>query len=97
MGNCCSTKIENKVNSDNINNGIYARNTGGSQIHQNFPRFTGRYGGKKSCPFCYEPIGENFIAKKMYDTCAKCNIKINDTFGFKCMKCGGCFHSICVN
>ena len=95
MGNCCTTNI--KSNSDNINNGIYARGTGASQIQQNFPRFNGRNGGRKSCPFCNEPIGSNFFLKKMYNTCAKCGVQINRDFGFECKNCGGYFHSICAN
>ena len=98
MGNCCTTKIKSKVNSDNTNNGIYARNTNGSQFQQNFPRTNSGYSRKKCCPYCFEPIGEDFHIQYLTtrEKCAKCNKYIGGYFKsencFKCEKCEAYFH-----
>lgn len=104
MGNCCTTKIESKVNSDNTNNGIYARNTNGSKFQQNFPRTNSGNGGKKACPYCFEPIGKDFhvqcLTFSTSEKCAKCNDYIGldkPENGFKCEKCQACFHLKCVD
>ena len=93
---CCQTNNQTKVNSENTNNGIYARNTGASQIQQIFPRPSGGNGGNKRCPFCNEPIGKNFFARKFnWEKCARCGTTL-DNFGFECKNCGGYFHTICA-
>ena len=101
MGNCCSTKIKSKVNSDNTNNGIYAINSNASQFQQNFPSINSRIGDKKSCPYCGEPIGRFFgvrvIPQYNPKKCAVCNGLLQGENSFECAKCNyAVFHLNCV-
>ena len=100
MGNCCTTKVDTKVNSDNTNNGINARNTNGSQFQQNYPRTNSSNGGKKACPYCFEPVGKDFCVKfKDEGKCAKCNecFYLYGENTFHCDKCHAYFHLKCVD
>ena len=101
MGYCCSTKIESKVNSDNINNGIYARNTNATQFQQNFPKINNTTEGKKSCPYCHEPVGVLFnvheVSQYWPKNCAVCNGLLKGENAFRCLKCNAAvFHLNCV-